>query len=316
MNDYSSLRKQNNGTMPAVIALVLCVVLSATVLFSRLVSFSAADPRLYIPLTESGGLTTVLEGTRDENGDIIFAGNSFNRANHMLLTAQPSIRYYDNNTVWDGKTDLNIFSITYENGAQQVTVNGGDEKVIAPGTDNAYEFGLENTGKIPLDYNVTFNAVCEIIDKDAPSGKVSTFEIPVYASIAYTKDAADHYLFGDAENYVHVNEMVDVKHSGSVAAGKYIPYTLNWMWPFELDDELDTRLGNMASDLELEGKEIRLTITIHTYAEQAEDPDTDDGIPKTGDDRQVLVFGGLMAASALMLVFLLLPRRRREEANG
>ena len=317
MNTYSSLRKQNNGTMPVVIALVMCVVLSATVLFSRLVAFAAADTRLYIPLTESNGITTVLEGTRSENGDVIFADNSFNRANHVLLTAAPNMEVKDSNTVWKSDTNVEIFKISYENGAQQVTVAGSNgEKVIAPGTENTYSFGLYNTGNVALDYNVKFNAICEIIDKTAKSGTGEAFQVPVYASVSYTKNNVDTYLFGTAGENAPIVKMVDVKHSGTVGKGNYIPYTLYWEWPFEEDDELDTELGNMAAQLELEGREIRLTITIETYAEYAADPDNDDGIPKTGDNSQVMIFAGLMAASALMLLILLLPRYKREETHG
>lgn len=316
MNTYSSLRKQNNGTVPSVIALVLCVVLSATVLLSRLAIFAAADTRLYIPLTRSEGLTTVAEGTRDANGDIVYADHSFNRANHMLLTAKPNMVVKDDNTVWTGDTNVEIFRIAYENGQQDITVNGVGDKVIAPGTENTYSFGLYNTGNVALDYNVKFNAICEIIDKDAESGEGEAFSVPVYASVTYTKDSTEHYLFGAAGEEEPIIQMVDVKHSGTVGKDNYIPYTLHWQWPFELDDTLDTQLGNMAADLELEGKEIRLTGTIETYAEYAEDPKADDGIPKTGDDSQILFFAGMMAVSALMLVILLIPRRRQEEQNA
>ena len=43
MNSYQSLRQQNKRSAFAVIALALCVIFSATVLFSRLASFAPAD---------------------------------------------------------------------------------------------------------------------------------------------------------------------------------------------------------------------------------------------------------------------------------
>ena len=54
VNSYQSLRKQNSRSASAVVTLVLCVVLSATVLFSRLMGFAPADTQHYIPLTRSG----------------------------------------------------------------------------------------------------------------------------------------------------------------------------------------------------------------------------------------------------------------------
>ena len=316
MNTYSTLRKQNNGTLAAVIAMVMCVVLSATVLLSRLALFAAADTRLYIPLTQSDGITTVREGTRGENGQPIFADTSFNRANHVLLTAKPNMQVKDDNTVWTGDTNVEIFKVSYANGQQQVTVNGGADKVIAPGTENIYTFGLYNTGNVALDYNVKFNAICEIIDKDAESGTGEAFPIPVYAAVSYTKDSVDTYLYGAAGDSDPIIDMVDVRHNGTVGKGNYIPYTLYWQWPFEENDTLDTQLGDLAAELALEGKEIRLTVTINTYAEYSGNPDADDGIPKTGDDSQILVFGGLMGLSAVLLLFLLIPKRRQEEEHA
>ena len=57
--DYASLRKKNSGSLAVIIALVACVLLSATMLFSRLISYSPADQTQRIPLTKSNGVTHV-----------------------------------------------------------------------------------------------------------------------------------------------------------------------------------------------------------------------------------------------------------------
>ena len=59
MNDYASLRKKNNGRLPAALVLTICVVLSGSMLFSRLMAYAPADTRHYIPLTQGNGLTHV-----------------------------------------------------------------------------------------------------------------------------------------------------------------------------------------------------------------------------------------------------------------
>lgn len=304
MNNYSSLRQQNKAAGPVVSLLILCVVLSASMLLSRLAVFAALDTRLYIPLTESDGITTVREGIRDAQGGISFRDDSFDRANHLLLTAKPGIRVYDENTVWSGETDVEIFKISYQNGSGKVTVaSGNGEKVIAPGTENTYEFALENTGNVALDYTVTMEAWF------GTKGDPEAIRIPVLARVT---DYKGNYLLGTAEAKADVLGLNDVKQSASLGVSKVAPYTLEWEWPFETDDAYDTWLGNLAA----QGEDITLTIKIMTTATYSADPDNDDGIPKTGDDSQILVFGTLMSVSAVLLLILLLPKRKQEESHG
>ena len=324
VNQYNSLRKQNNGSTTAAISLALCVVLTATMLFSRLMGFAPADTRHYIPLTKSGGITTVREGVRQDDGSITFRHAGYHPNNHRLLTAPPlddkfTVAKKNGKLVWEGMTDLEIFKVSYENGAQQVTVhNDNGEKLIAPGTDNTYRIGVENMSSGSVKYSISFEAVCEIIEKGAPTGTGVRYDIPIYGSVSYTKGsgttATEEYLFGTAQTNEKITKMEKVTHSGSVGKGKYVPYTLYWEWPFEEDDILDTMLGNQAADLDPENKEIRLTIIIKTVAEQSTDPNDDSGLPKTGDTAHVELYAVLMVASLGGLLVILLPRRK-EEAN-
>ena len=318
VNNYRSLRQQNSRSTFAVVTLALCVLLSATVLFSRLMSFAPADSRHYIPLTKGDGITAVREGLRQNDGSITFRSAGYHPDNHRLLTAKPGFRVYDENTVWEGETNIEIFRISYENSSHQITVQGENgEKVIAPGSDNTYRFALENTGNVSLDYKVTFHAVCEIIEKGADSSGTSNFEIPVQASVSYTSGTTERYLFGTAAANAPVTDMVNVQHSSSVGTGRYIPYTLYWEWPFDGNDAEDTLLGNRAAELALENKEIRLTITIKTIAEQSSDPNADNGIPKTGDTSGIeLAMTMLVTSSAVLMLLLVIPHRRRRDKNG
>lgn len=323
MNSYQSLRKQNSGSAAAAVTLAVCVVLSATMLFSRLMGFTLADTRHYIPLTKSGGITTVREGQRQSDGSITFRHAGYHPDNHRLLTAKPGFRVYDENTVWTGDTNVEIFKVAYVrddatgNYNSRFSVVGNNrEKVIAPGTDNVYQFALENTGNVALDYKVTFNAICEIIDKDLPSGQGTAYEIPVNASVSYVKNNSEYYLFGTSAKNEAIVKMDNVQHSGTIGTGRYIPYTLYWEWPFEGDDALDTLLGNQAAALEPDNQEIRLTITIKTVAEYSDNSNADDGIPKTGDNGIGLAVAMMAASSAAMVFLLVLPRRKRRESHG
>ena len=212
--------------------------------------------------------------------------------------------------------------MSYENGVGQVTVrNDNGEKLIAPGTDNTYRLGVENMSNASVKYSITFEAVCEIIEKGAPTGTGVECDVPIYGAVSYTKGsgttATEEYLFGTAQTNEKITKMENVTHSGSVGKGKYVPYTLYWEWPFEEDDVLDTMLGNQAADLDLENKEIRLTIIIKTVAEQRTDPDDDSGVPKTGDASGIRMAMVVMIVSGTGLLLLLSqPRRRRRAENG
>lgn len=299
MNSYSSLRKQNSGSGLAVVALLLCVVLSSTMLFSRLLTFSAADTQHYIPLTRGNGITNVQVGQRQADGSVVYESLGYHPNNHRLLTARPGFRVYDENTVWSGQTNIEIFRISYENGTGQVTVNSENgDKLLAPGTENTYRFTLENTGNVSLDYTLSMEAYFS--HTDTP--------IPIYARVV---DYKGDYLLGTAENTVDVLGLNDVQKSGSLTAGYIAPYTLEWEWPFELDDAYDTMLGNMAVD-----EDITLTIVIKTTASYSEKPDTESGLPQTGDDTNILLLTGLMLLSGTALLFLLISKPKWEEENA
>lgn len=299
MNDYSSLRKKNTAPFTAVVSLALCVAITATLLFGRLVMFVTMDTQHYIPLTKSSGLTTVRTGQRQDDGSVVYADTLYHPSNHRLLTANPGFRTYDENTVWSSQTDIEIFRITYENGSGQVTVNSQNgDNLLAPGTENTYRFTLENTGNVSLDYAMSMEAYFS--HNETP--------IPIYARVM---DHRGNCLAGTPEGKVDVLELNKVHQSGTLAAHYVAPYTLEWEWPFEIDDEYDTMLGNMAVD-----EDITLTIVIKTMASCNAVPDAPGGIPKTGDTTPIGLLVCIMAGSAITLAILLLPRKKREETHG
>ena len=301
MSDYSSLRKKkDNRTVLAAVSLLLCVALSTSMLFSRLAGWLPADRQHYIPLTVGNGITSVVTGQRAADGGIRFGAP---KAGPVVLAASPFLTQswfetYDENTVWKGETDIEIFRVSYKNGEGQTTVNSMDgDKLLAPGTENTYSFTLENTGSNPVAYEMSMEAYFSDGEK----------VIPVVARVS---DHKGRYLCGSETSYEDVLELNKVKDSGTMKPGYVMPYTLSWEWPFEVDDEYDTWLGNMAVE-----EDITLTIVIHTLASYT--PNGDDGIPKTGDTSGIgLAFGAMVASMAGLLILLLIPRRRREEEHG
>lgn len=292
-------RKPYTRQLKAAAALLLCVVISGAMLFSRLVSYSMADPRQYIPLTESNGITTVFATQRDTG--LSWKSGGFDPNRPVLLAASPFLsaswfQVTDDNTIWKGDTQVEIFRVSYKNGQGQVTVKSSrGDKVIAPGTENSYNFALENTADGPLKYDISMKAYFSSEE----------YKIPVEAKV--TRGMSKKYLLGSEDTYADVLELNAVSDSGTLRKGYVMPYTLSWQWPFEGDDAYDTMLGNLEEDL-------TLTIVIETTASYSP-PADDDDIPKTGDTSHIGMWFAVMLGSSAGLMFLLLLMRRKGEEN-
>ncbi len=256
-------RKQNHSVWTVSAALLLVLDLaSMAALFSRLTSYSQTPFPHIIPLTKSGGATTVTAETV-RSGNLtaelpVPVQDMLARGAGAVLRRNPGFRTYDEKTVWRSETEVEIFRLTYdsENG---ITVQGtDDDKLIAPGTTNTYSFTLENTGDVLLDYDMTMEA--KITGTE--------LEMPVKARV---KDYTGKYLLGNAETKKDVLELNSVEEHAKLSAGRFALYTLEWEWPYEWgNDAYDTKLGNLAVD-----DDLRLTIKINTVA-SADDSDSQD----------------------------------------
>lgn len=294
MNHYPALRKLNNGRAMALAVLALCVVISTCMLFSRLMDYVAADKCQYIPLTQSNGITHVTASS----GDTMQLVPNTKLLMSPALLSSPSFRVTDDNTVWSGKTQVEIFRVSYDNASGETTVHSkGGDKVLAPGTSNTYEFALENTGNVALDYTMSMEAY------------FSHNEYPIPVQVRVT-DYQKNLLTGTQTAMADVLTLNNVKQSGVVAAGNVYPYTLEWEWPFEGgDDAYDTMLGDLAKE-----EDITLTIVINTTASCNIDPTASGGVPKTGDTSNIGLFAGLLALSLIgFVVVAVLLKRRNDE---
>lgn len=308
MKNYANLRKPNKTSLPVAVVLALCVLLSAALLFSRLMGFAAVEERNYISLTDPSWRTHVSVGQRDENGVIHYdtapTAAPIDR-DAPVLTASPvaprllngKFDVYDENTVWSASTEVEIFRVSYLNGEGKVTVNSGTgEKVIAPGTENRYEFTLQNSGKVNLEYDMTMNA-------EFTNGE---YAIPVVVRVT---DGSGRYVLGSDDEQVDVLRLSEVAEHGALSPGYERTYILEWAWPFEGDDEYDTLLGNLAA----EGEDLALTVEINTVASWS-DVGGGEG-PKTGDTSSVALPAVLMVLSLAGFLLLLLVPHKREEAD-
>ena len=297
MNPYGSLKQKKSGGIAAAVVLLMGVVLSAVMLFSRLLVYSPEDQLHYIPLTESDGITQVVSKSASESNEVnsaegVASASSIPTA-FLSVNFRPAAEVFqvvDETKTWEGKTEIEIFKISYENGDGRITVNSNNgSKVLAPGTANRYEFALLNTGSHAVEYEMSMEAY--ISD--------GTHMIPVEAKVY---DSEGRYLAGSAERFVDVLELNQVQAAGTLKDGYVQPYTLEWQWPFENDDAYDTMLGNLAVD-----EEISLTIVINTVASYT--PEEGGGIPQTGDANQIGLILGVMGGCVLVLLLLLWKKR-------
>ncbi len=294
-----------------VIALVVCVASTTIAFMGRMNSFmpddSGAMPLIPEGYTEDSVPDTSVSGDNSNSSDASSEGEdqennpednidsaSVDETNEteQLKPYKVGFEVFDDNGVWHNETEIEIFSISYEDGAENITVNSSNgDAVIAPGTENSYTFKLKNTGQVCMDYTVSVEAFFTPEDVSIPvTTRLSRYD--------------GHWVVGDQDVYEEVPELDGAQDSAKLGAGKYTYYTLDWVWPFESgDDEYDTLLGNTAV-----GQDLTFTIVIRSYATVSSDEDGRDGIgtPDTGDNSQVALMIAIAAFAFVMIIILLI----------
>ncbi len=284
--------KQNRiSALLAVLALL--VLLSCVMLSGQLLTVNQSVPRT----------TIAVAIPRDAKLSAIHAVRLSNRN----LLEEPRVSVHDNKQTWDTDTQVDIFCATYENESGQITVDSpyGDH-LIAPGTANDYEFYIENTGDVTLNYSLeaegTAIATIDGID----------YEIPIQARFYDSYDQM--YLLGTETLWMDLEALDTVADSGTIASGKVMKYVLHWQWPFEQEsgDAYDTLLGNMAAAGDDLTVRVRLAVTV-SAADDPQAPGGDES-PKTGDDFNIMVWMilGIVSFAALLVT---LNKARKGDAH-
>lgn len=312
----------------SVLILLVCVAATTIAFVSRLDSFLLDDEGAISLITEdTSGTDNSTDETEDTQGTDTAATQAptteqeptsntdtsgTQETDPATTTPQvtqpprnPGFEASDDNTVWSTNTQVEIFRISYVNGEQVITVNSDNgEKIIAPGTENSYTFKLKNTGNVALDYTVEVDAYFTPADIEIPiTGRLNRYD--------------GKWVVGGKDEYANVPVLDAAEDNGTLGAGKYTYYTLDWMWPFESgNDELDTMLGNLATE-----QDLIFTIVIKTTATESDNPYDDSGItpPQTGDNTNLALWITLAVSSFAMMIFLLFfqnKERRRYDAEA
>ena len=302
----------------SVLILLVCVVATTIAFASRFDRFLFDDEGAISLITEetedTQGLGTTATQTPTTEQEPI---NNSHRANTQEtdcatsttasqvteMPKNPGFEASDDNTVWSTNTQVEIFRISYENGKQIITVHSDNgDKIIAPGTENSYTFKLKNTGNVALDYTVMVDAYFTPADIEIPiTGRLNRYD--------------GRWVVGGKEEYAKVPALDAAEDDGTLGAGKYTYYTLDWLWPFESgNDELDTMLGNLVVE-----QDLVFAIVIKTTATRSENPHDDSGItpPQTGDNTNLGLLITLAVSSFAMMMFLLFYQNKEHQRyNG
>lgn len=323
MNIEEQKKRSSGKIIAVVLVVILCLASSLSLLFGRVIHFTEKEFENVHSLTdddqngsdsdpsadgENGSNSGVDaengsgSGSNGENGNGTNGQNGSGSDGQNGSSNQSAVTH---NPQFIMEAEEEIFKLSYDETGEITVIGaeGNEDKLIAPGTSNIYQFTLANTGDVALDYNLTMEAYVTGTD----------FWLPVNARVW---DYTNKYLLGSADSMVDVMELNTVNESAELAAGKYAVYNLEWEWPFEWgDDEYDTMLGNLAVD-----EDLVLHIVIRTVAEYDEDPDNPGaGLikpPNTGDDSQLVLLSLLCAGSFIGLcsmIFAVIKSGRKEK---
>ncbi len=252
------------------LALLLALELIAAVILStRLVVFSDFR-RNFIALR--GGSSSQIMSTYDKADQ---AGST----NFVVR---------DDVQVWTTDTKIELFKFRFDNnGDLTYTVEtGADDKVMAPGTSNAYTFTLGNPDADLVDYTLELEAW-----QDVPEDMFIPLKFRMY-------DDAGSFFVGDETTWEKSEALNGVSLSNSLEGGRSRSYTLEWYWPFEggIDDDVavadayDTMLGNYAANT----GDLIQHVTIRTMAQ----------VSKTGEPERNWAGGAAWALVNLICMIL------------
>ena len=219
----------------------------------------------------------------------------------------PELYASDQQARWEVITEVDLFKTAYlDPEGMNITVQSEDgAKVIAPGTTNEYTFSLKNTGNISLDYTLSMEGIFTLTNENLP------FQVRM--------KKGNDWVVGNEEEWTTVDELNEVVDSGTLPVGNYIPYSLEWQWPYETDqddmlifgDVQDSAIGNAA----VTEANVNFQLTIQTISQV-----TPGAVPMDADGNllyEELVSPGRLALTAgsmgivgLLLILLLLVRNR------
>ena len=225
---------------------------------------------------------------------------------------------------WGVHRRVNVFRESYINDRGEVTVKSADgERVVAPGTDGVYDFSLKNTGNEPVAYKLHLDTIF-----DTPYGHV-----PVRVRLS----SGSRWLFKNASTgWLTPEQLVEYDEEGVLYGKHYHNFRFEWVWLFEDEnpanipavDRMDTTLGNEHAEMADTRFLLNIQVDGASVTEPTPTPRPGSGsgtgtstakggnnVPSTGDARQWLLYGAIMAVGAGGCCWWILTRKRKRDED-
>lgn len=274
---------------------VLCFVLTAIVLTSRLADFTHKDNTDTVIELDIKNATTVETPEVAPEVTPLPAAPTENVSGNTEFN--PGFEVADNEGVWEQNQQVEIFKIKYDE-TGSVTVDGIDDKLIAPGTSNLYNFTLKNTGNVPLDYILTTEV--EFSNQE--------YTLPVSVRL---NDSNGKYIIGSKDAFDDAVKLNAVGEKAGISPKSFVNYSLEWQWPFESEaDAYDTLLGNLAVN-----EDLVMTVKINVRAEANIDSEGG-GNPYTGDSGTGIYVFLAIVSIAMVFILIFFDKKHLEEQKG
>lgn len=262
-------------------------------------------------------------------------------------STQGGLAVSDDTQTWDSETHVNLFRSGYDSTAK----SGDGDKIIAPGTSNQYSFSVKNEGSLPLDYAISLEVkvVSEaeesqklplewrllsgdgttVSDWQIYNGRTETLKestLNVRNQDNYTIEwrwayeqgggmdetdtmlgnlAVDQPLSVEATIYVHAEQRTDGEN------------------PPDDDGRQDDTEGRQDDTERRQDDTERRQDDTDRFLNDTESPIDDagggtsrsDGMPRTGDTTNLLLYVVLLTVSACGLLVLFIAGRRRKRGG-
>lgn len=202
-------------------------------------------------LLSSGILIVRMTDVLPNNTDIFF-----------IEPKSPKTETTDDEKIWNNNTKVNIFkTVDINENGEIIVESSNDEKIIAPGMQGDYSFEIRNIGNMAVDTKT-------VLTIEFNSSDIECESLPI--EVRFINYKGEDLFEG---GWTSIKKYQECIYNMTLGLNSYADYKLFWRWSYELNDEFDTFVGNIAS-----GNNIEIVVNIVSSASIANDINATGGI--------------------------------------